>query len=131
MEKRVLFAKGKQRAFLKKVLLQSNCVSLRRLTEFGFVIPYGTLKNYYTEQRLMSKELVENLSYFGKISDADFSVIYLKKHWGQVKGGKKSRRGRIKEEKSERKYSISAQTFAPPPSAHHPPEAVLFYRRYM
>jgi hypothetical protein len=85
---RVKFKKGNQRDFLIKVLEASNCPSLRELISRGFDIPYSTLKNYYSEIRLMSLDLFERLCIFSGLEKEDFDYVILKDNWGQVKGGK-------------------------------------------
>lgn len=96
MEQRILFKKGKQRKFLQSVLNKLNCVSLRSLNQFGFSIPYGTLKCYYTEKRLLPKSFFEQLCYLGKLNNKDFSFTILNENWGQIKGGKKNKRNKRK-----------------------------------
>jgi hypothetical protein len=84
----VKFGKGKQKEFLKKVLENSNCPSLRSLLQYGFDVKYSALKNYYSEIRLLPEELFNNLCYFAKIPPEGLSIIYLDENWGQVKGSK-------------------------------------------
>jgi len=85
---RVLFEKNKQREFLKLIIDKLNCVSLRGILQFGFEIPYSTLKNYYVERRLLPKSLFEDLCYLAKISPDELGAKYLKGNWGQIKGGR-------------------------------------------
>lgn len=89
---RVKFKKGEQRKFLKKVLEDSNCPSLRAFLQFGFDVPYSTLKNYFNESRLISKDFFLRLCEFIEVSHEGFNVEYVSDSWGQVVGGKKSRR---------------------------------------
>ena len=95
-EQRILFRKGKQRKFLQTILKNLNCVSLRALRQFGFIIPYGTLKCYYTEKRLLPQSFFEQLVYLGKLDRKLFATRVLDGNWGQVKGGtvKKRKRGK-------------------------------------
>ena len=79
--------KNKQRAFLKKVLEESNCPSLRAFEQFGFDIPYSTMKNYYSEARLLPKTFFDELCSFAGISKEFLEVKFLKDFWGQTKGG--------------------------------------------
>jgi hypothetical protein len=84
--------KGQQRKFLRGVLKKINCPSLRSLKERGFEIPYSTLRNYYSEERLLPEELFKNLCAISKI---DFSLLnyeIMQKNWGQIKGGRKSKK---------------------------------------
>lgn len=89
---RVKFKKGFQRKFLQEVLKKSGCPSLRELINRGFDIPYSTLKNYYSEDRLLPEQFFESLCKFSKINENEFDFEILPKYWGQIKGGKISRR---------------------------------------
>ncbi|MFA5061093.1 MAG: hypothetical protein WC494_02155 [Candidatus Pacearchaeota archaeon] len=88
---RVKFHKGQQRKFLDKVINETNSPSLRGLIQFGFNLPYSTLKNYYNESRLLPKTLFEDFCNIARISPEYFIVEYLKENWGKIKGGKKSK----------------------------------------
>ncbi len=89
---RVKFSKGKQREFLKKVLEKTNCPSLRELINRGIDVNYSTLKNYYGEERLISEELFKELIIFSGLNEEDFEFELISENWGQVKGGKISRK---------------------------------------
>lgn len=90
--RRVKFRKGQQKKFLKDVLNKINCPSLRELIRRGFDINYSTLKNYYNESRLLSEELFVSLCEVGKIDSSKLNVKYIEGNFGQIKGGKKSKR---------------------------------------
>lgn len=92
MEQRVKFNKGKQREFLNLVVDRLNCISVRGILQFGFDIKYSSLKNYYTERRLMNRSLFESLCHIAKIDKTKLNVEYINGNFGQVKGGKISRR---------------------------------------
>jgi len=81
-----------QRKFLKKVIENLNCLSLRGLLQHRFDIPYSTLKNYYTEKRMLPKTFFNDLCYISGISPTSLDISYLNHNWGQIKGGKKSKR---------------------------------------
>jgi len=85
---RVKFKDGEQRRFLKKVLEESSVPSLRVFMQFGFDVPYSTLKNYYNESRLMPKEFFLKLCEFINFDFKNINVEYVDENWGQVKGGK-------------------------------------------
>jgi hypothetical protein len=87
-EQRVLFRKGKQREFLNIVIKKINCVSIRGILQFGVDINYNSLKNYYSERRLIPRSFFENLCYLAKINSSNFKVKFIDGNWGQVKGGK-------------------------------------------
>lgn len=89
---RVKFSKGKQREFLNKVLEKTNCPSLRELISRGIEVNYSTLKNYFNEERLISEELFKELMVFSGLNDENFEFELIDENWGQVKGGKISRR---------------------------------------
>ena len=89
---RVKFDKKMQRKFLQKVLIELNCVSLRSLLQYGFDIPYSTLKNYYTEERCMPYEFFKDLCYLAKINQSSLKVQLKQENWGQIKGGEKFKR---------------------------------------
>ena len=90
---RIKFPKKKQqRKFIQEVIKKINCPSLRSLNERGFEIPYSTLKNYYSEKRLLPEELFKNLSAIAKINLSLIKYTILKENWGKIKGGKISRK---------------------------------------
>ena len=82
------FKRGGQRAFLDLMILKLRVSSLRGLLQFGFNVPYSTLKNYYIEARLMPENLVRD---FCEVSGVDFEeleVEEVEENWGKVLGGK-------------------------------------------
>jgi len=89
---RIKFAKGKQREFIKRFLEKINCPSLRELINRGAEVNYSTLKNYFNEDRLIPEELFNELIELGGLSRKDFNCETINENWGQIKGGKKSRK---------------------------------------
>jgi len=89
---RIKFKKGFQKKFLQEVLLKINCPSLRELRKRGFEVSYSSLKNYFTERRNLSLELFEQLLEVSGLNKKDFDYEVLDDNFGQIKGGKKSRR---------------------------------------
>ncbi len=89
---RIKFHKGKQREFLKKVLLNSDSPSLRALRQFGVNVPYSSLKSYFNENRTLPEELLNDLCVIGKLDKKEIEFEVVDEHWGQSLGGKKSRR---------------------------------------
>ena len=87
-ERRVKFVNGKQRKFLADVLISLNCPSLRALNQYGFNIPYSTLKNYNNESRLLPESFFRDLCFISKIDPQVLKVSYLEANWGRVKGGR-------------------------------------------
>jgi len=88
---RIRFKKGKQRAFLKEVLIAIGSPSLRELINRGFDIPYSTLKNYYSESRLLPEGFFRELVYLAKINVNELDIDVIKDNWGKVLGGSKKR----------------------------------------
>ncbi len=86
--KRIKFNSGEQRLFLKKVLEELNCPSLRALNQFGFEIPYSTLKNYFVESRVIPENFFNDLCYLAKIEKKKLNFKILEENWGQIIGGK-------------------------------------------
>jgi hypothetical protein len=93
---RVQFKKGKQREFLDLVIKKLNCISLRGILQFGFPVSYNCLKNYYIERRLMSEDFFNDLCYLAKIEKGKLKIKLVEDNWGRVKGGKKSKKKKIK-----------------------------------
>jgi hypothetical protein len=87
-----LFEKGKQREFLNLVVGRLNCISLRGILQFGFDVSYNSLKNYYVERRLMPQGFFESLCHIAKIDKEKLNFRYFSSNWGQIKGGKVSKR---------------------------------------
>lgn len=88
---RIKFQKGEQRIFLKKVLMELNCPFLRALNQFGFDIPYSTLKNYFVESRLLPENFFNDLCYLAKIDKTEINFEIITRNWGQILGGSKKR----------------------------------------
>ena len=91
-EQRILFPRGEQRKFLDLVVARLNCISLRGILQFGFDIPYATLKNYYVERRLIPRGFFDSLCHMAKIDVSRLNVKYVDSNWGQVLGGKNGKR---------------------------------------
>jgi hypothetical protein len=89
---RVKFKKKDQRKFLKLVVRKLNCISLRGILQFGFDVSYDNLKGYYGERRLLPKDFFDDLCHVSKINPKSLNVEYVEDNWGQIKGGKKSKR---------------------------------------
>jgi len=91
-EQRVFFNFGEQRKFLDLVVNRLNCISIRGILQFGFDIPYSTLKNYYIERRLIPIGFFKELCHLARIDESNLKVKFISGNWGQVIGGKKSKR---------------------------------------
>jgi len=88
---RVKFDKGKQKQFLKEVLISVNSPSLRDLS-IRLNISYSSIKKYFNELRLLPFSLFEDLCFISKINKSSLRISILKDNWGQIKGGEKSRK---------------------------------------
>jgi hypothetical protein len=93
MVRRIKFSrKGMQRKFLNRVLFIIGCPSLRSIRERGFDFNYSTLKNYFNEDRLLPEDFFRDLCFIGKIDINKLRFQVLDGNWGQIKGGKSSKR---------------------------------------
>jgi hypothetical protein len=91
---RIRFSFGGQRKFLDLVVVQLSSPSLRGILQFGFDIPYSTLKNYYNESRLLPSSLFSDLCEVARIDKSSLEFEEVLDNWGKVKGGEKSKRKR-------------------------------------
>ena len=89
---RVVLDKGKQRQFFNEVLARSGCPSLHELINRGINVNYQTLKNYYSERRLLPENLFELLCQISGMKRNDVKHELVGNGWGQSKGGKISRK---------------------------------------
>ncbi len=85
---RIKFKKEKQKFFLDLVIEKLNAPSLRGILQFGFNVPYSTLKNYYNESRLLPEDLFDDLCEVAKIDKSELSFEFVDENWGKVKGGR-------------------------------------------
>lgn len=90
-EQRVLFRKGQERKFLDLVVSKLNCISIRGILQFGFEVNYSSLKNYYTERRLLPRGFFESLCHLAKVDSSKLKVRFISGNWGQVKGGRRKK----------------------------------------
>ena len=88
---RIKFKKNQQRNFIKKVLENSGCLSLGELCR-RLNLNYSTMKNYFSERRVLPNLLFENLCLFGNLKKENFNFQEFSENWGQIKGGKISRK---------------------------------------
>jgi len=86
---RIKFARGKQREFLKKVLISTYCPSLRALKQYGISVNYSTLKSYFNENRTLPESLFLDLCKLGGIYCQKLKFVLIEDNWGQKIGGKK------------------------------------------
>ena len=96
IERRIEFKKYNQKKFLKKCIKNLNCLSLRGLLQFGIKTNYNNLKNYYSERRLIPENLFNDLLILSKIESNKLNIKIKKQNWGQINGGKLSKRIKTK-----------------------------------
>ena len=89
---RIKFKRGKQRKFLDLVVGKLNSPSVRGILQFGFNVPYSTLKNYYNESRLLPKDLFDDICEIALIDKSELEFEEVSENWGKVKGGRISKR---------------------------------------
>ena len=89
---RIKFKRGKQRKFLDLVVERLRAPSVRGILQFGFDIPYSTLKNYYSESRLLPGGLFDDLCEVAQIDKNGLDYEEVGDNWGKVKGGKLGKR---------------------------------------
>ena len=84
---RIKFEKGKQRKFIQDVLKSIGGPSLYELINRGVNISYSSLKNYYSERRLLPEELFDILCGLSRLNKDNISFKKIPENWGQSKGG--------------------------------------------
>ncbi|OYT36299.1 hypothetical protein B6U91_01525 [Candidatus Pacearchaeota archaeon ex4484_71] len=89
---RVRFKKGEQRRFLKNVLGNVNCPSLRELCNRLVGVNYASLKNYFTERRSLPYDLFQDFVEMSGINKGNFDFLLEEDFSGQRKGGMASKR---------------------------------------
>jgi len=89
---RIKFNKNMQKKFLNKCINNLNLTSLRGLLQLGISTNYNNLKNYHTERRTLPENLFNDLTYLAKIDPKTLDTKTNPENWGQIKGGKKSKR---------------------------------------
>lgn len=91
---RIQFKKNEQKEFLDKCIENLNLTSIRGLLQLGLNTTYNNLKNYYTERRTIPEHLFQDLIYLSKINPATLDMEIKNQNWGQIKGGKISKRNK-------------------------------------
>jgi len=89
---RIRFRKGRQRKFLDLVVEKINSPSVRGILQFGFDVPYSTLKNYYNESRLLPRDFFDDLCEIANIDKKSLNFKEVDENWGRVKGGRIGKR---------------------------------------
>lgn len=84
---RIKFKKNFQRKFLQEVLTKINCPTISELSN-RISVNYSTLKNYFTEERLLSEEILNRLCGISGIDKNKLNFKILDDNWGKIKGGK-------------------------------------------
>jgi hypothetical protein len=73
-------------------LQKTNSPSLKELIRRGFDLNYQTLKSYYSESRTLPEEFFNQLCEFADLDKSKFNFEIVEDNFGNVLGGKKSRR---------------------------------------
>lgn len=81
-----------QKSFLDECIFLLKSPSLINLLDYGISTTYSSLKNYYSNRRLMPKDLFEELIHITKIDKEIIKYEELNESWGKSKGGKTSKR---------------------------------------
>jgi hypothetical protein len=89
---RIRFKRRGQRKFLNLVVERLRAPSVRGILQFGFDVPYSTLKNYYNESRLLPEDLFDDLCEVARIDKKELDFEEVSENWGKVKGGKLGKR---------------------------------------
>lgn len=79
---RIKFKKGQQRKFLLNVLKSINSPSLRELSR-RIEFSYSSLKNYFTERRILPENLFRDLCFLVGMSEKNLKITCLGDNWGQ------------------------------------------------
>ena len=85
---RIKFKVGEQRKFLELCRDKLDAPSVVSLLQFGIDCSLSSLKNYYSERRLLSEKIFIELCHLSKIDFGDLKFERLDENWGKVKGGK-------------------------------------------
>lgn len=93
---RIKFRKNKQREFIKVVIENISCPSLRELLHFGISTNYSTLKNYYNESRTLPEDIFLEMCEIANLNPKEITYEKINENWGKIEGGKKSKRGKGK-----------------------------------
>ncbi len=86
---RIKFSMGKQRDFIKTVLIKLYSPSLRALKQYGIETKYQTLKAYYNETRTLPESLFLDLCKLAGINSSSLRIKMIDDNWGQKLGGSK------------------------------------------
>jgi hypothetical protein len=89
---RIKFKDISQKEFLDLVKQKLNSPSIRGLLQFGISTNYSSLKNYYSDRRLLPENLFDEMCHLANLKKEDFSFEILIDNWGQARGGEKSKR---------------------------------------
>ncbi len=85
---RIKLIEPNQRKFLELCKEKLNAVSVFSILQFGIDCTTNSLKNYYTQRRLLPEKLFEDLCHLTKINKSELNYKKLEENWGKIKGGK-------------------------------------------
>ncbi len=81
--------------FMDEFIKKMNSPYLIGILQFGFNIPYSTLKNYHNESRLLPEDLFSDMCRMSGFDKSSINFSLINENWGKIKGGKKSKRNRL------------------------------------
>ena len=90
--KRIKFKDGEQRKFLDLIIERLNAPSLRGVLQFGFSVPYSTLKNYYNESRPLPEDFFRDLCDVANVDEEKLRFEFVEGNLGQIRGGRIGKR---------------------------------------
>lgn len=93
---RIKFNNLAQKDFLEIVRIKLRSPSTSSILQFGFSTTLSALKNYNSGRRLIPVRLFNEMIYLAKLDVAQFDFNLVEANWGQIKGGKCSKRGSLK-----------------------------------
>lgn len=84
---RIKLLEPSQRKFLEICKNNLSSPSVFSLLQFGINCSISSMKNYYTERRLLPEELFLELCHLAKIDLSKIKFERKDENWGKVKGG--------------------------------------------
>ena len=86
---RIKLIEPNQRKFLETCKEKLNSPSIFSLLQFGIDCSISSMKNYYTQRRLLPEKLFIELCHLFRIDTQKIKFEKIDENWGKVKGGKK------------------------------------------
>ena len=86
---RIKLIEPTQREFIELCKNKLNWPNVFSILQFGIDCSVSSLKNYYTQRRLLPQDVFDELCYLTKIDKNGLNFELISDNWGQIKGGKK------------------------------------------